>query len=335
MKKFSYYVQKYFRNYLPNLRRYSQNTIDSYRYVFIDFITFLKHEKIDVELMEITEFNFDIVTKFIVFLEKKGNKISSINTKIAVIKSFVTFLNTEELGNFDECLKIKAIQQLKCQNQSVKYYSQTEIGLLLQYLASFANKDKYNKLTIITILYDGALRVSELCNLKVEDVVVDGNKTSIHIEHSKNGLPRTILLGKESTKIIKKYIREQNLQSEDYFFKNRDGNKYSRSGIYKMLKKTIKDIKEKNSESSYFKNNPFPHILRHSKATHLLDEGIDLITIRDFLGHKHLKSTEVYAHVSKRKQEEILKKHTIKTNVRIRRTSKDKDDLENWLRNNL
>lgn len=334
MKYLPYYVQRYFGHYLSIIRSYSENTIISYRYAFLDFLSFLKFKKINIETMEITNFNYNLIIGFISYLKDKGNKESSINTKLAIIKSFVTFLSLEELSNLEEYLKIKNIKQLKYASQYPKFYSHEEIDILLEYVAS-ENHDKYKKISMFNILYHGALRVTEFCNLKRKDIKIKGNETEIFVEKSKNGKARTILLGKEATKVIKKYLQENVIQNEEYLFTNFNRKAYSRSGIYKMLARTIEQINKKDKFRNYFNIKPFPHILRHSKATHMLDAGIDLITIKEFLGHTWLKSTEMYLHVSKKKQEEILEKNMSKKNIKIARSKKEKQDLENWLRNNL
>lgn len=335
MNNFSYYIKKFFSQYLPVIRNFSPNTISSYQYAFLDFLSFLKEKKIKIDTLEINEFSYELVTEFITYLKSKNNKETTINVKISAIKSFITFISNENLSDLDECLKIKNIRPLRCKQEFPKYYTPEEIEFLLNSI-SLERKNGLKKLCIFTLLYDGALRVTEFCNLKVNDVkIISKNTSSIYIENSKNGLPRTILLGKKSTEILQAYLRKYTLSGDEPLFQNTFKNKYSRSGIYKMLQKAVEQAKNKCEDKNYFEIKPFPHILRHSKATHMLDIGVDLVTIRDFLGHMQLSSTETYAHVSKKKQEEILNKNILNKNIKKPRSKKEKMDLEHWLRNIL
>ena len=102
-----------------------------------------------------------------------------------------------------------------------------------------------------------------------------------------------------------------------------------------MLQRLFAEAKKQCKDNTYFNIEVYPHILRHSKATHMLDAGVDLIVIRDFLGHKYLSSTEIYAHVSKKKQEEILEKNIKRKKINVSKSKKDKEDLEIWLRENI
>ena len=332
--KFSYYVQSYFKDFISGIRNYSLNTTSTYRYNMLNFINYLHSEKIDENQLLITEFTYELVEKYILWLKEKKLNASTINNHIATIKSFASYLQTKELTSFEECNKIRNIKPLKTEATFPKYYTIEEISFLLKSI-DVNTKNGLKYLTIITILYSAALRVTELCELKGKDITFNGKIASLHIIKSKNDLPRNVLVDESASLIIKKYINEYKIENEDYVFQSTKGKCYTRSGIYKMLQRRVKDAKEKCDNKNYFNINIFPHILRHSKATHMLDAGIDLILIRDFLGHKWLSSTQIYAHVSKKKQEEILINNVKKKNISISRTNKEKESLEKWLRENI
>lgn len=333
--KFSYYVQLFFKDYLPTSRNFSHNTILTYKYAFINFIEYLKIKEINIEELEITKISYELVEGFIIWLkDKKELSEKTINVIMASIKSFINFLSTKNLSNFEVCLKIKNMKPLKEEKKLPKFYSIEEITFLLKSIDS-SRKNGLKFLAVISILYDGALRVSELCNLKRKNINTSTKNISVHIEKTKNKMERIILLDENSSKIIKQYLKENNINDEEYLFSNSRNEKYTRDGIYKMIKRVFEKAKNNCEDPTYFKTNAFPHILRHSKATHMLDAGIDLIVIRDFLGHKWLNSTEKYAHVSKKKQEEALIKTSKKLKIRVSRSRKEKEDLESWLHNNI
>ncbi len=332
--KFSYYVQSYFKDYVIGIRNYSDNTASTYRYAMLIFIKFLNSKKIDENEMLITEYNYELVENFILWLKEKKLKPTTINSYIAAIKTFSKYLQTKNLNVFEECNKIKNIERLKVEVTFPKYYTADEITFLLKSI-DLNQKSGLKYLTIITVLYEAALRVSELCELKGNDILEKGKNITIHVEKSKNGLPRIVILSESASNIVKHYLKENKIEKDDYVFQNSVSNHYTRSGIYKMLKRRLEYARKQCENNSYFTIDAFPHILRHSKATHMLDAGIDLIVIRDFLGHKWLNSTQIYAHVSKKKQEEILKKNIDSKNISIHRSKKEKQDLENWLRKNI
>lgn len=285
--------------------------------------------------MLITDFTYNLITDFVIWLKvTKGNKESTINTKMASIKTFAHYLQTKNLTNIDDMINIVGIKSLKCETSFPEYYSLEEISFLLNSI-SLDKKHGLKELTILSLLYEGALRVSELCNLKVKDINCNNKNVAITILKSKNKLPRTILLGHDASLIFKKYLHINKYLEEDFVFQNAHNQQYSRSGIYKMLERIVKKAKNTCNNSLFFTIKPHPHILRHSKATHMLDAGIDLIVIRDFLGHKWLSSTEIYAHVSKKKIDEIIIKNALNKKIKVSRSKKEKQNLEEWLKQNF
>ena len=332
--KFSYYVQSYFKDFISGIRNYSFNTASTYRYNMLNFINYLHSKKIDENQLLITEFTYELVEKYILWLKEEKLKASTINNHIAAIKSFASYLQTKDLTSFEECSKIRNIKPLKVEVPFPEYYTIEEISFLLNSIDTNTKKGlKY--LAITTILYAAALRVSELCELKGRDITFNGKIATIHIIKTKNYLPRNVLVDEDASDVVKEYLDKYKIEKDDYVFQSFKGKSYTRSGIYKLLQRRVNEAKEKCSDNNYFNIDIYPHILRHSKATHMLDAGIDLILIRDFLGHKWLSSTQIYAHVSKKKQEELLINNVKKKKISVTRTKKEKENLEKWLRENI
>ena len=296
---FHHYVSSYF-SYLKNIRNYSNNTILTYRNAFLDFINMLKLEKIDINNLLVTELTSELISKYITYLkDQKSNQTITINNKLAAIK-IPDYYSIEEINYL-----IKSIDL------------ETPKGLLY--------------LTVVILLYECALRVGELCSLKRKDIIFEGKTISIFVEKSKNGMSRTIPMDMKSSNIVKKYLNENKMDEEDYLFHKKDNTPYTRYGINKMLDRIIKKVKSTCKNNTYFSKKIHSHGFRHSKATHMLDAGIDLVTIKEFLGHKSLSSTVIYLHLTKRKEEEILNKNILKKKIVIHRTKKEIDDLENFL----
>ena len=108
-----------------------------------------------------------------------------------------------------------------------------------------------------------------------------------------------------------------------------------KKGINNILNKNFDLAKKECNDSSMFKVKCHPHIIRHSKAIHLLDCNVDIINIRDFLGHKHISTTEIYARVTDERKEKILLENAIHKPAKAKYTKKEKDDLESWLEKNI
>lgn len=331
---FYYYVQTFFKEYLVSIRNYSQNTISTYRYAFLDLLEMLKTKKVNISEMLITDFSYELVEQFIIWLKDiKHVSPKTINNKIAAIKSFSSYLNTKNLSNLESCIKINNIKTLREDISFPEYLSIEEMKIIFRLFDS-TKKNELKQLSIVVVLYDAALRVSELCDLKRKNLII-GNNISIYIEKSKNRLPRTILLDKNASSIIKEYLKENPKEPDDYLFTNNNNKNYTRYGIYKLIKRIEEKIKNENKDNTLFQINMHPHTFRHSKATHMLDAGVDLITIRDFLGHKWLNSTEIYAHVSNKKKEETIKNNISNKKLSNKYTKKEINDLETWLREKI
>ena len=332
--KFSYFIQSFFKDYISNIRNYASNTSSSYRYNLLKFIKFLNEKGIDVDKMLINDFNYELIEEFILWARNLELTPSTINNYISTIKSFAAYLQTKDLSIYNECSKIRDIKPLKTDSSFPEYYTVEEITFFLNSI-DLKKKNGLKYLAIVTILYDAALRVSELCALKGCDISLSNKNIVIVVKKSKNKTQRTIMLDENASDIVRKYLEKYNIGDDDYVFANPYNKPYTRSGIYKMLKRLLEEAKKKCKDNTYFNIDVYPHLLRHSKATHMLDANVDLIVIRDFLGHKWLSSTQIYAHVSKKKQEEVLKKNAGMKKINMPRTKKEEEDLETWLRQNI
>ena len=129
---FHHYVTSYF-NYLKNIRNYSNNTILTYRNAFLDFINMLKLEKIDINNLLITELSYELVIKYITYLkEQKNNQATTINNKLAAIKSFIKFVKFKNPNTLENCVQIENIKPLKVSQKIPEYYSVEEINYIIQ-----------------------------------------------------------------------------------------------------------------------------------------------------------------------------------------------------------
>lgn len=327
-KTLSYNVQTYITDYLIGQRNFSNNTINTYRYAFIKFIIFLKGQKFDVNTFEIIDINYNLLLEYIAFLRAEKNCSKTINNRITVIKSFVEYTTIK----FPEMLEInRQLKQLKKLKEEVKihkYLTVEEVHLII-------NEARENKkyLAMIALLYYCGLRVSELANLKVEDINLNSNDAFVIIENGKGNKSRTVPLSKEIVKILIQYLKV--FKPKYFLFENKYNNMYSNKGISYILEKYYSKAKEKSKDKTMFNIRPHCHLLRHSRGVHMVDAGISLFEIKEFFGHSSISTTEIYARASQEQMKKILENSSLNKKINIKRSTKEKNDLELFLRNNI
>ena len=171
----------------------------------------------------------------------------------------------------------------------ISYFSEDEIKMMINYL----NKCKdLKKLTMICVLYETGARVSEFINIKLEDLNLSDN-ASITL-YGKGNKTRIVPISQELVKLINKHLNEAYINyGDDYLFYSNYKKKYNRKSINYLIDNLIEKLKE--IYSGNFKGNYHPHSFRHTKATHLYNNGTPLLYVKDFLGHSTITSTEIYA----------------------------------------
>ena len=205
----------------------------------------------------------------------------------------------------------------------------SEIKIMINYL----NKCKdLKKLTMICVLYETGARVSEFINIKLEDLKLSDN-ASITL-YGKGNKTRIVPISQELVKLINKYLKEVYVNyGDDYLLYSAQKKKYYRNSINKIITTLITDLKI--NYPNYFKGNYHPHSFRHTKATHLYNNGTPLLYVKEFLGHSTLTSTEIYATPDSKKQREEILKNSESINIKNKYSNNKKDDLDNWLKNNM
>lgn len=272
--------EEYYNKYLDYLqfeRKLSKNTINSYQDNLKRFEDFIKNKSIKnltkEDILNFLKFNEDMAEK-------------SRAHYLTVIKNFYEFLSFENLINENPCENIKSP---KISKKLPEFLTEEEIEKLLD--IKLNNYFDYRNKAMLETLYATGMRVSELVDLKLNNIDLENNLIRIMGKGSKE---RISPISDIATKYLKIYIEEYRnifLKNKDteYVFINNFGNKISRQGFFKNLKQisTIQGIKKNIS----------PHTLRHSYATHLLKNGADLRIIQELLGHSDICTTEIYTQV--------------------------------------
>lgn len=271
-----------FNSYLKIECNYSNNTILNYNEDLIGFFNFLNNKKLNYK-----NINKDIIREYLKTLDK-DLKNSSISRHLSTLKSFYNYLYNKKIISTNPLL---GIRNPKLEKKLPNYLNYDELEIIFD---SFDLSDPYevrNRL-IFEILYATGLRVSELVNIKLGDINYIDNSIKVIGKGSKE---RIVFFGEYALEILNKYIssfRESLLKDKtsDYLFINSKSTKLTERGVRYIIDKTINKCSLKHKIS--------PHTLRHTFATHLLNEGADLKSVQELLGHSSLSTTGIYTHIS-------------------------------------
>jgi integrase/recombinase XerC len=282
-------LQNKFITHLSSEKRFSEHTIKSYTTDLKQFTSFLSSEFQIID--EINEISFQIIRTWIASLLEKGISPRSVNRKISTLKTYFKFLIRE--GELIENPMTKVVAP-KSKKRLPVFIEEDQIASLLnevQFEEGFVGQR--NKL-IIELFYVTGIRLSELINIKISDV--DFNNQSIKVLGKRNK-ERIIPLSSNVVNDLNIFI--ENNQQNKYLFTNLEGNKLYNKLVYRLVNKYIGEISSVNKKS--------PHILRHTFATHMLNNGADINAIKELLGHANLSATQVYTHNTIEKLKTVYK----------------------------
>jgi site-specific recombinase XerD len=292
---FSGYLTGFLTRYLVTQKNVSRNTILSYRDTFKLLLRYCQQvANIAPEKITMTILTSDLLTGFLEWLET-GRRcgVATRNQRLAAIHSFFRYVQTEEPAGLFHYQKVIAIPQKRTQSAIVEYLTPDAMKHLLEQPDKQLVKGRRD-LTLLCTLYDTGARVQELIDLRACDVMLE-NPAVITLT-GKGSKARRVPVMKNTAELLKRYLMEQNLdkqwKSQYPLFTNSQHNKLTKEGVAHIICKYA-DAARKTS--LLIPTNIRPHMFRHSKAMHLLQAGVNLIYIRDFLGHVDLKTTEIYA----------------------------------------
>lgn len=329
--RFSKLVQEFLTSYLIGECNYSINTKSSYSTTFYLLLEFMNKEKnIKPNKIEIESITKEVIIQFLNWLETDRTvSIQTRNQRLACIKSFYKYVQTNEPDLFESCSQILSIKNKKVPNKMISYFTENEIKIMINHLNS--TKD-LKKLTIVCILYETGSRVSEFINIKLGDLNLSDN-ASITL-CGKGNKTRIVPISQELVKLVNKYLKEVYINyGDDYLFYSNYKKKYSRYSINKIIKKIV--LKLNSIYPDKFKGNYHPHSFRHTKATHLYNNGTPLLYVKEFLGHSTITSTEIYATPDSKKQREEILRNSELISTKNKYSNTKKETLDNWLKNNM
>jgi integrase/recombinase XerC len=271
-----------FIDYLNYQKKYSENTTKNYTIDIVEFLDYCNKENILKE-----KINYDNVKKYLVHLYDKKYSKSTVSRKLSSLRSFYKYLYINNIINKNPFLFVSIPKKEKKLPKFVNYEDLSVIFSIPNINNDYGLRDRL----ILELLYGTGIRVSELCNIKVSDIELS-NKTIRVL--GKGNKERIVCYGEYCDEILIKYLKIRDIllkdKKHDYLLLNKIGGKLSVRSVQLLIDKIIR--------LASIKKNITPHTLRHTFATHLLNEGCDILTVKELLGHSSLDTTQIYTHVS-------------------------------------
>ena len=283
-----------FRDYLQLEKKYSAHTVNAY----LNDITFFEiFNKANFEQENIDKANYSQVRSWIVSLVDENISNVSVNRKMASLKAFYKFLLKTKQIELNPMLKHKALKTSK--NIQIPF-SEKELTDLLHEVSVPVGFEEIRDRVIVEMLYTTGMRRAELIGLMIRNVDLSSSVVKVLGKRNKE---RIIPLLPIVTTQLERYLIErralENIVDGDYFFISKKGLKLSESFVYRLINSYFSKVSKKTKKS--------PHVLRHTFATHLLNNGADLNSVKELLGHSSLASTQVYTHNSLAELKKVYK----------------------------
>lgn len=321
---FAKHLSAFLTKYLAGERNYSPNTVLAYRDTFIQFINFMKDRKnVEAKKLTLDRITREAVIGFLDFIQQDrhcGN--ATRNYRLAALKSFFSYLQYENPERMYECQKILSIKVKRHEKQSINYLSTAGIKLLLEQ-PDLNSRNGRRNLAMLALMYDSGARVQEIIDLTPASVRLDVPIT-IRL-FGKGRKARIVPLQEEQTVFLKNYMQENQLfepHASNYpLFSNSRNERLTRAGVAYILN-THADLARKVNPA-IIPEKISCHSLRHSKAMHLLQAGVNLVYIRDLLGHVSVQTTDVYARADSKQKREAFEKAYVDLNP-------DADKSKSW-----
>lgn len=276
--------------YLKFQKNYSDYTVLNYKNDILEFFDYLSRESLNYKTIEYSDIRF-----YLMYLkEEKHDDNSSVSRKLSSLRGLYKYLANEKIVKSNVFSLVNAPKKSKKLPRYFEYNELEELFLVPDTNTSLGQRD----LLLLEMLYATGVRVGELVNIKVKDIDL-GRRNIIIL--GKGNKERFVTYGEYCEDILKRYLNDGyillNKNNLDYLFLNNNGGNLTERGVRYILDELIKKTSINKKIS--------PHMIRHSFATHLLNEGCDLLTVQKLLGHESIKATQVYTHVTTDRLREV------------------------------
>lgn len=274
---------KDYKTYLESEKRYPDTTVTTYINALDKYFHFIKETNIDYKTI-----NKDEIRRYLKQLDEEGYSKSSISQNLSALRNFYSYLVNIQIINSNQ---FKLIRNPKKEKHLPNFLQPNELQSIFDSIELETPLGIRNRL-IIELLYATGLRVSELVNLEIKDI--DFKTREIRVI-GKGDKERIVFFGEYALKYLNLYLKESrhillNGKREDKLLLNKDGKQISTRGIELIIDKIVND--------AALKHNISPHVIRHTFATDLLNNGADLKSVQELLGHSSLSTTQIYTHIT-------------------------------------
>ena len=306
-----YWLRRYLTEYLPVVRNRSRNTIASYRDALRQLLEYVADKGLSPDTLHVEEITPDLIAGFLLYLEQAKNcSVQTRNLRLSAIHSFASYISTSEPQYLFWYTKLKAVPIKKPGPKEqdgkavpgILYLEKDEMKTLLS-MPDRTTSQGAKDYALLMFLYNSGARATEAVNLRIQDIVIgDGVHSALATIIGKGNKTRVCPLWDSTVKLLQPYMKRS---PEEPVFLNRYGNPITRYGIYELVSRYAARAAE--IMPSISGKNVSPHTIRHSTASHLLEAGVDINTIRSWLGHVSVNTTNIYAEVNIRMKARALK----------------------------
>jgi integrase/recombinase XerC len=283
-----------FREYLQLEKNYSPHTVLAY---WNDIVSFESFNSLNFDQHDIDQANYSQIRSWIVSLVDANLSNVSVNRKMASLKAYYKFLLKTKQIETSPLLKYKS---LKTPKKIQIPFSEKEVDAVLMYMQNPVGFEAVRDKLIVDLLYTTGMRRTELIHLKLANVNFGASTIKVLGKRNKERIiPILSVINCQFESYLKERNGLENIIDDEYFFLSKKGVKINESFVYRLINSYFSSVSEKVKKS--------PHILRHTFATHLLNNGADLNSVKELLGHSSLASTQVYTHNSLTELKKVYK----------------------------
>ena len=276
--------------YLKYQKNYSDYTILNYQDDILEYLNYIKSESLDFKSIQYSDIRF-----YLMYLkDNKRDDNSSINRKLSSLRGFYKYLANEKVVDSNVFSLVNGPKKSKKLPRYFEYNELEELFLIPDKTLPLGQRDSL----LLEMLYATGVRVGELVQIKVSDIDL-GNRSILIL--GKGNKERYVTYGEYCEEALKLYLQDGrvalNTHNSDYLFFNHNGGVLTERGVRYILNQII--------QKTSIHKNISPHMIRHSFATHLLNQGCDLLTVQKLLGHESIKATQIYTHVTTDRLKEV------------------------------
>lgn len=302
-------LEQYFTIHLPVSRGIRPNTITSYKCAFRLLIRFMYNVKgINADSIAFGNLNYDTLMEFFNWMgQERKCSFSTKSQRLAAISSFAAYAQNRD---FEAAAvlrnSVNRISFKKAQSKPRSVFTREEVSVLL----SIPDRNReigYRDLTLLSVMYASGARGQEVCDLAVGSVLYEMEKTWLILK-GKGGKTRRVGIPQACSALLKQYIKHRKIgdSPSHHVFSSQTHEHMTVSCIEEIFKKYIRIAREQNP-SLFSEENYTPHSMRHATATHMLNAGVPLVVLKNFLGHESLQSTMIYAQISQSTVDKYIK----------------------------